>query len=191
MKNDAIVRYQKVMLALFLALIVLFFSSCDIEEFVTDNGITTVVSAGDVQTTLYGPYDVVRVVDGDTIILSIDSKETKVRMIGIDTPESVHPDKNKNSDEGIMVSDFTKKQLIDKSVYLEYDEDREDDYGRTLAYVYLDKNLDNMYQNILLEKGYASVMIISPNVKYADHFRSIAAKAKKNKVGLWAYFFSE
>lgn len=123
--------------------------------------------------TIYGPYPVTRVVDGDTIIVDIDGTETRVRMIGVDTPESVHPDESKNSKKGKLASEFTKEQLLNKKVYLEYDEDKEDDYGRTLAYVYLDKKGEHMYQEVLLVNGYANIMIIAPNDKYEEYFEKI------------------
>ena len=118
---------------------------------------------------LYGPYDVVRVVDGDTIIVNIDNNETRVRLIGVNTPESVHPDETKNTEEGKTASDFTKNLLKNKKVYLEYDVDEEDDYNRTLAYVYLDDKL-TMVNKLLIEKGYAEPMTVEPNTKYALEF---------------------
>ena len=71
----------------------------------------------------YPQYDVVRVVDGDTIVIDYNGKNEKVRLIGVDTPESVHPDPdaNRNSDDGIMTSEFTKNQLEGKKVGIEFD----------------------------------------------------------------------
>ena len=86
---------------------------------------------------LHGLYEVVRVVDGDTIIVDIDGTETRVRLIGVDTPESVHPDDTLNSERGKIASDFTSALLTGKQVYLEYDKEMTDKYGRTLAYVFL------------------------------------------------------
>ncbi len=115
-----------------------------------------------------------RVVDGDTFTIVSDNKEIKVRLIGIDTPESVasqeYLDKTgkENTQEGIDASTFTKELISDKTVYLEFDAGREDKYGRLLAYVYLEDG--RMLQDILLENGYAELMTIQPNVKYADRF---------------------
>lgn len=162
------------------------FCSCDskISDFVVEDSTTVVVNQSE-KIELNGPYKVVRVVDGDTLILDIENSETRVRLIGVDTPESVHPDKNKNSEEGKEASEFTKEQLKNKSVYLEYDKDVEDDYGRTLAYVYMDKRGSEMLQDILLKNGYASVKTILPNIKYAEHFKSVQKEAKSKKIGLW------
>lgn len=122
---------------------------------------------------LNGPYSVTRVVDGDTVIVDIDGVETRVRMIGVDTPESVHPDESRNSKSGKLASEFTKEQLLNKEIYLEYDKDKEDDYGRTLAYIYLDEKGEHMYQEVLLANGYANIMIIAPNNKYEEFFKKI------------------
>ena len=120
---------------------------------------------------LYGLYDVVRVVDGDTIIVNIDGEETKVRFIGVNTAESVHPDETKNTEIGKESSEWTAELLSGQQVYLEYDIDKTDDYGRTLAYVYLSDG--RMVQEELLKAGMAELMTIQPNSKYADKFYEI------------------
>jgi len=123
---------------------------------------------------LYGLYDVVRVVDGDTIVVNIEGEETKVRFIGVDTAESVHPDETKNSKSGKEASQWTSDLLTGQQVYLEYDIDKTDDYGRTLAYVYLSDG--RMVQEELLKAGMAELMTIQPNSKYADRFYDIKIK---------------
>lgn len=127
-------------------------------------------------------YEVVRVVDGDTIVVNYNGTNEKVRLIGVDTPESVHVDKSKNTEEGVKVSDYTKAQLTGKKVALELDVQERDKYGRILAYVYLD---GVMYNKTLLEIGYAKVATYPPNVKYVDDFTKIQEIARENKVGLW------
>lgn len=140
---------------------------------------------------IHGPYDIVRVVDGDTAIIAIDGEDTRVRFIGVDTPESVNPDESKNTPEGKETSDFTKELLTGKTVYLEYDAQITDDYGRTLAYVYLDEG-KTMVQTLLLEEGLAMTMTIQPNSKYASSFHSTMVTARENNVGFWATgFFTE
>ena len=114
-----------------------------------------------------------RVVDGDTIVVILDGKKEKVRMIGIDTPESVHPDKSRNTPMGKIASKYTKDNLEGKYVALETDVQERDKYGRILAYVYLD---DKMFNKTLLEEGLAKLMTIPPNVKYADDFKKIEAE---------------
>lgn len=146
--------------------------------------------ATQVDADLYGPYDVVRVVDGDTAIINIGGEEKRVRFIGVDTPESVNPDESKNTEEGKIASQYTKDLLTGKQVYLEYDVGQEDKYGRTLAYIYLDDG-ETMVQDLLLQNGLATVMTIQPNSKYADHFYNLQVEARDNGVGFWEAEFFE
>lgn len=136
------------------------------------------------------PVELVKVIDGDTLLVSSDNqKPFRVRLIGVNTPESVHPDDNKNTQEGITASNYTKSRLKKgQTIYLEYDKDKYDDYDRTLAYVWLDYSAvcslndgsskldtnflaENMLNAELLKNGYAELMSIEPNIKYADLFR--------------------
>jgi hypothetical protein len=77
-----------------------------------------------------------RVVDGDTIVVNIEGKEEKVRLIGVDTPETVHPNKPVEH-FGKEASEFTRKMAQGNMVRLEYDWQKWDRYGRLLAYTYL------------------------------------------------------
>lgn len=129
-------------------------------------------------------YEVVRVVDGDTFVIKYNEKDEKIRLIGVDTPESVHPNEEKNTEFGKEVSNFAKEMLSGKQVNLEFDVEKRDKYGRLLAYVYLD---GQMYNKLLLQKGYAKLATYPPNVKYVDDFKVLQKEARKNKVGLWAY----
>ena len=131
-----------------------------------------------------GPYDVVRVVDGDTAILNINGEEKRCRFIGIDTPESVHPDAQRNIEEGKAASDYTKELLSGQQVYLEYDLAPQDQYGRELVYLYLKDG--QMIQEILLKNGLAVTMTIQPNSKYASYFAAIQAEAREAGTGFWA-----
>lgn len=126
--------------------------------------------------------EVTRVIDGDTFECVINGKTQKVRLIGVDTPESVHPDKNKNSEEGKKASDYTKEKLQGKKVGLEYDVQKNDKYGRILAYVW---NESKMYNLELLEKGYAKVITIPPNIKYSELFLEKQKIAQETNQGFW------
>lgn len=126
--------------------------------------------------------EVTRVIDGDTFECVINGKTQKVRLIGVDTPESVHPDKNKNTEEGKEASDYTKEKLQGKKVGLEYDVQKNDKYGRILAYVW---NESKMYNLELLEKGYAKVMTIPPNIKYSELFLEKQKIAQETNQGFW------
>lgn len=139
------------------------------------------------ESSIFPQYNVIRVVDGDTIVIDFDSTDEKVRLIGVDTPESVHPDKTKNSAFGEEVSRYSKSQLAGKSVGIEFDVQERDQYGRLLAYVYIG---NEMYNKKLLEMGYASVATFPPNVKYVDEFTEIQKNARENGVGMWANGFT-
>lgn len=127
-------------------------------------------------------YKVTRVVDGDTIIINFNGKEEKVRLIGMDTPESVHPDGTKNVAQGKIASEYTKTMLEDKEVSLEFDVQERDQYGRLLAYVYLDGVMVN---RTLLKEGYAQIATFPPNVKYVAEFMELERVARENNMGLW------
>lgn len=132
---------------------------------------------------LAGPYKVLWVSDGDTIGIDYNGQETYVRFIGIDTPESVNPDESKNTPEGKVASDYTKSIMTD-TVYLEFDINQHDDYGRLLAYVYLP---DGTFLNEkIIKDGYAYTMNVAPNIKYQNTFLRAFNYARENKLGLWA-----
>lgn len=144
--------------------------------------------SGKEEVVLDGTYEVVKVVDGDTIIVDMNGGEVRVRLIGIDTPESVSTDESKNTAEGKETSEYTTKQLAGNPVYLEYDEGLTDTYGRILAYVYLEDG-ETMFNKILLEQGYARVMAVEPNIKYAKEFEALEADAEKSGAGFWGTGF--
>ena len=112
-------------------------------------------------------------VDGDTIICyDKDGNKLRVRLTGINAPESVHPDEEMNTEEGRQASEFLKGLLEDTEyVYLEYDVEQFDQYDRTLAYVWIEEDGEYLMLNeIMLSEGYAEPVFIKPNLKYADYF---------------------
>jgi micrococcal nuclease len=128
---------------------------------------------------------VTKVIDGDTFWgndAGLD--EVRVRLLGIDAPESRKSEHKEVGYYGKESEDYLKALLSGKKVRLEYDVDKYDQYGRILAYVYLE---DGTFVNAeLIKNGYASVMTFPPNVKHADEFISLQRKARKNKAGMWA-----
>ena len=122
---------------------------------------------------------VTRVVDGDTIIVwSVGS----VRLIGVDTPETVGPRKPVQY-FGAEASAFTKSLAQDKTVRLEYDTQRTDKYDRTLAYVYLP---DGALLNAeIIRQGYGHAYTVFP-FRYVDQFRGYEREAREARRGLWA-----
>ena len=140
----------------------------------------------------------VRTVDGDTIIVTDENGEDKrVRMIGIDTPESVAAEEERNNEYGVMASDYTKKLLEDSdALYLEYDIDADDQYDRILAYVWLDnvddtfneENIENSMVNaIIVKNGYGVAKRYEPTVSHDDSLQALMKKAIDNQTGLWKY----
>ena len=118
--------------------------------------------------TLAGDEAIVkRVVDGDTIIVHYQGKEERVRLIGVDTPETVHPSKPVEY-FGKEASGFTKKLLpVGTKVRLEFDHDLRDRYGRLLAYVYVGEALVNAE---IIKQGYGHAYTRFP-FKYLEDFR--------------------
>ena len=135
--------------------------------------------------------ELVYVVDGDTLmVVDSDGQEYRVRLIGIDTPESVNPDESRNNEYGKMASDYTKSLLNNaETLYLEYDKEQTDSYGRLLAYVWLSsdtENLNNMLNYRIISDGFAASMKIAPNVAHASDFEMAEQTARSNNYGLWA-----
>ena len=137
---------------------------------------------------LYGPYRVRWVVDGDTIVVDLNGTDTYIRLIGIDTPESVSYNVSENTEEGIIAAEYTKKLLRKKKVYLEYDKNTQDKYGRTLAYVFMEDKT-TMANREILRAGMAKVYSFKPNVKYEREFLKIQNEAKINQTGLWGTYY--
>jgi micrococcal nuclease len=131
-----------------------------------------------------GTVTVERVVDGDTVVVHTGSRQEKVRLVGIDTPETVDPRKAVQC-FGKEASDRTKALLPKGTVVrLERDVEARDVYGRLLAYVY--RASDGMFVNLdLAEEGYARPLTIPPNVAYAERFAAAATEAARNGRGLW------
>jgi micrococcal nuclease len=128
-----------------------------------------------------GEGRVVRVVDGDTIRVTVDGREEAVRYIGIDTPESVRP--------GSPVGCFAKaasaenRRLVGgRRVRLETDVEERDRYGRLLAYVYRG---DTFVNAELVRRGFARPATFPPNVRHEKLFRTLAREARDAGRGLW------
>ena len=128
---------------------------------------------------------VVYVTDGDTIGVDIDGVEERVRLIGIDTPETKKPNTPVQC-FGPEATAFTKSLLPDgTSLHIERDVEARDVYGRLLAYVY--RSNDGMFVNMeIIGQGYARPLTIAPNVAHAEEFVAAARAAEATDVGLWA-----
>ncbi len=133
-----------------------------------------------------GPFKVFKVVDGDTIKIALENNEIKtVRLIGIDTPETVDPRKPIEC-FGKEASQKLKSLLEDQPVYLAKDnsQNNEDKYGRWLRYVYLE---DGTFINkLLVMQGYAYEYTYDKPYKFQQEFKEAQMRAQLNDIGLWA-----
>ncbi|MFN2524786.1 MAG: thermonuclease family protein [Actinomycetota bacterium] len=123
-----------------------------------------------------------RVIDGDAIEVLLRGQTTDVRLIGIDTPETVHPSVGVEC-YGPAASRFTERRLEGRQVTLEFDVERKDRYGRTLAYVWTGGELFN---RVLVASGFAQVSTYPPNVQYVDRFLGAERNARAAGRGLWS-----
>jgi micrococcal nuclease len=122
---------------------------------------------------------VVRIVDGDTVILE---RVGRVRLIGVDTPETVAPGKAEQP-FGREASEFTGRLLLGKPVRIEYGRNKRDRYDRALAYVYL---LDGTFVNAeIIKHGYGVAYTRFP-FKHMGEFVKIEREARENGRGMWA-----
>ena len=125
---------------------------------------------------------VVRVVDGDTIRVRLASGAVeRVRYLGIDTPESVAPDRPVEC-FGRAARAFNARLVERREVRLVFDVGRRDRFGRLLAYVYAG---DTFVNAELVRGGYAEALVLAPNVRHAARLTALAAEARVRGRGLW------
>lgn len=124
--------------------------------------------------------EVTTITDGDTFRIRTNEGNTeKVRMLLIDTPEiGEQPEPY-----ALEAREYTEELLGGQTIHLEFDESERDQYGRLLAYVYVD---DRMVNELLLEQGLARVAVFPPDTRYVDDFREIESKAREAKLRVWS-----
>ncbi len=130
-------------------------------------------------------YSVVKVIDGDTVNINKDGEIVTLRLIGLDTPETVHPSKPVEC-FGKEASDFAKEMLTGKQVRIEMDSSQGTygKYGRTLAYVYLKDGTH--FNKYMIKEGYGYEYTYDLPYKYQAEFKQAQKEAQANKRGLWA-----
>ncbi|MDE0804695.1 MAG: thermonuclease family protein [Acidimicrobiales bacterium] len=128
---------------------------------------------------------VVRVIDGDTVDVDLDGQRERVRLIGVDTPESVAPERPVQC-YGVEASDHTRSLLpVGTVVRLERDEVGRDQYDRLLAYVY--RVDDDLLVNLdLIEGGFADAVTYGDNEALYDTFVAAESTARADGAGLWS-----
>jgi micrococcal nuclease len=125
-------------------------------------------------------FRVRRAVDGDTLLLE---NGVRVRLLGVDTPETKHPDRPPEP-WGEEASDYTHRLVDGRNVTLEYDRERVDDYGRTLAYVFID---GRMLNELLIAEGYSRAMTRHPyRTDRKKLFEAAEEKARNARKGIWS-----
>lgn len=129
-------------------------------------------------------YKVIRVVDGDTIVIDYNGKPEKVRLLCVNTPESVHPDRKQNVPMGKVASRFAKKRLVGKYVDLEFEGNRtRGKYRRLLSYVFVDG--ENLNLELVREglSPYYTKYGLSEN--YDRDFREAERFARHHRLNIW------
>jgi micrococcal nuclease len=134
---------------------------------------------------IQGPYTVIKVVDGDTIWVDNNGKRQKIRMIGLDTPESVDPRKPVQC-FALEASAQAKTILGSQSVYLETDpsQDSLDRFGRTLAYVWTTSG--RLFNLDMIADGYAFEYTYDLPYRYQAEFKAAENDARAGERGLWS-----
>ena len=127
---------------------------------------------------------ILKVIDGDTVDIDVDGRTERVRLIGVNTPETKHPTKPIEC-FGPEASAYL-KQLLPRgtAVRIERDVEARDRYGRLLLYLYLGSN--DLFINLdLVSRGYGTPMSIEPNTFHRNNFVRAAAQAEAAHVGRW------
>lgn len=130
-------------------------------------------------------YEIIKVSDGDTVQIILDDKKQTVRMIGVDTPESVDPRRPVQC-FGEKASQKTSELLLNKKVSLESDTTQGDmdRYKRMLRYVFLEDGTN--VNKLLIEQGFGHQYTYNKPYKYREEFIKAETEARENKRGLWA-----
>jgi len=144
--------------------------------------------SSDANTGLMLKAKVIGHIDGDTVKVNIPSPPKDIstaetiRFLGVDTPETVHPNQAVQQ-FGKEASDYTMKNLLDRDVYLAFDWDLRDRYGRLLAYIYTDSG--QCFNAVLIQEGYGHAYLQYP-FQFMEEFRGLEQEARQQKRGLWA-----
>ena len=130
-------------------------------------------------------YKVSKITDGDTFyVMTKNSEKFKIRLIGIDAPESYNVGKKFRKEYfGKEAKVFATNLLKNKKVKLTFDVQKTDRYGRILAYAYLENGV--FLNRHLVENGFAVVATFPPNVKFVEVFTKAEKSARNKKRGLW------
>jgi len=126
-------------------------------------------------------------VDGDTVRVSISnppkdlSAVETIRFLGVDTPETVHPNQAVQQ-FGKEASDYTRNKLLNRDVYLAFDWDLRDRYNRLLAYIYTDSG--KCFNAVLIQEGFGHAYLQYP-FQFMEEFKTLEGEARQQGRGLW------
>ena len=131
--------------------------------------------------------DVTGVTDGDTIeVRPVGGGWSEdVRLIGLDTPELGY-DGLPDECGAVDARDFTMALVLGRAVWMTFDAECEDDYGRSLAYLHLSDGVEGFVNRRILADGYAEVMTIAPNNTFSMDFMQVEAEARSAERGIWS-----
>ena len=133
---------------------------------------------------------IVKVIDGDTVDVSMSGRTERVRLIGIDTPETKKPNTPIQCFGPEASTHISELLPVDTPVLVQRDVEARDPYGRLLGYVY--RTSDNLFVNQdLIINGFARPLSIAPNTAFASEFATLAQTAQNSKIGLWGECASE
>jgi micrococcal nuclease len=145
-------------------------------------------NSGDANTDFMLKATVIGHIDGDTVRVRITnppknlSAVETIRLLGVDTPETVHPNKSVQQ-FGKEASDYTMSKLLDRDVYLAFDWDLRDMYGRLLAYIYTDSG--QCFNAVLIQEGFGHAYLQYP-FQFMEEFKALEREARQQERGLWA-----
>jgi len=164
---------------IFIAGSIYFSNSSNVEENKSTESVNQIKSAQD------NLYKVVKVVDGDTVAVEINGKKETIRLIGINTPETVDPRRPVEC-FGIEASNKAKEILTGKRIKLEADSivGERDKYGRLLRYIFLEDGTN--FNKMMISEGYAYEYTYDLSYKYQGEFKQAEKEATEAKKGLWA-----
>jgi micrococcal nuclease len=168
-------------------LVITLLTACDVE---TTGTAPAVRSGPSVTATIPAGWEhahVIRVVDGDTILVRIDGQDERVRYIGVDTPETVRPNSPVEC-FGAEASRENRRLVEGRTIYLEKDISERDRFGRLLRYVYVDNPTtgERLFVNLeLVRNGFANVITYPPDVRHEHDFRAAEREAREEGRGLW------
>ncbi len=126
-------------------------------------------------------YPVTEIIDGDTLKVEISGQIEKIRLLQVNAPEL-----SAEIPMGAIAADFVRGFIGDQPIFLEFDQELRDQYGRLLCYVYIEKEASRLCLNeALVKSGMAKVVKYGKNIREYEHYKQLEAEARNKKIGIW------